>query len=156
MTLLLFYNNIFTRHTLPLQDIAGIKVTTRPTLPTPSEPSDEDTQAVLQASPILYQLQYLEVGEGSGAVRVIREVASKWEQVADCLRFSPGVIAGVRENNPRDCDKACRRILELWLNGDRETRQPVTWNTLLQTLRETDPAFEPLADQLKYALLHPK
>ncbi len=108
--------------------------------------------------PILHELRYLEYQDDSGrsGVRVIEGLSSRWEALADCLKFRSGVIGGIKKNNPCDCDAACREILNLWLRGDRETRQPVTWDTLIQTIREIDSKFDSLADKLTRALLRSK
>ena len=80
-------------------------------------------------------------------------MASKWEALGDSLRFSPAVIARVSIDNPVDSERACREILDLWLSGDPETRQPVSWRVLIQAIRETDPNFEPFAANLTRVLL---
>ena len=114
----------------------------------------EDSQGVLQEKPEMHQLLYLE-GEGdTPAVRVITEVKSKWEKLAHSLKFNAGIIAGVEVDKRGDCERACMEIFTRWLKGDPDTRQPVTWNTLIQTLRATDSSFEPLIRQLIYTLLH--
>ena len=90
----------------------------------------------------------------TGAVRVIEAVAPKWRELADCLGLNPSKIAVVGADYPLDCEGACRMILELWLRGDRGTREPVSWSTLIQALRETSPTFEPLANELTDILVH--
>ncbi len=92
--------------------------------------------AILQRRPENHELHYLEYEGGSGrvVVRVTEELSSCWEKLADCLRFHSGVVGGVQEDEHHSCEAACCSILILWLQGDPDTRKPVTWATLIQAI----------------------
>ncbi len=115
-----------------------------------------EVHAILQRRPENHELHYLDYEGDSGpvVVRVIEELSSCWEKLADCLRFRPGVIGGVKLDDPHSCNTVCCRILILWLQGGADTRQPVTWATLVQAIREVGSNFDSFADRLTCALLH--
>ena len=96
----------------------------------------------------MYELQSLQGQEGT-SVQVINEAAAKWEELAYGLHFEPHDVDNVKESiQPFDVTKACRKILQLWLEG--RSRQPVEWNTLLLAL--VDAGQDNLASKLRTVL----
>jgi len=87
--------------------------------------------------PEVYQLRRLKGKEGR-TVKVIEGVAAEWEQLAYTLQFSPAVVRTVRRDTTLDCAAACEEVLYRWVNGAEGTRQPVSWATLIECLRDCD------------------
>ena len=82
--------------------------------------------------PELHQLDLLE-GNGN-TVRVIDEVAAKWEKLAMRLYFKSHDMDRIRRDHHQDSTAACQTMFSEWLNG--KGRGPISWNTLIQALRE--------------------
>ena len=97
----------------------------------------------LAKKPTFHQLLWLR-GREEKTVKVVEEVAAKWELLAYALHFSPAIVETIRRDKLHECVPACQEILHRWLNG--ETRQPVSWQTLINSLRDCD--FNTLADDL--------
>ncbi len=119
-------------------------------------PVGEEAKAALQKAPELHQLQYMEVKDSSGtsAIQVIDEVAHQWEKVALSLHFKEYTIQSISKNHPKDCETACLDMFTKWLLGNPNTRQPITWQTLIESIGETN---SQLAHELMDAVLtqHP-
>lgn len=84
-------------------------------------------------------------------VKIIEQVASQWEELAYVLQFSSAVVKTIECDNPKDCIAACTELLHWWLRGAEGTRQPVSWATLVECLRDCD--FIVLARDLENAIL---
>ena len=67
---------------------------------------------------------------------MIEGVAALWEHLAIALGFESNVIEIVRRDMFHQSEDACREILRRWLEGQRGTRQPVNWATLVNSLLE--------------------
>jgi len=63
---------------------------------------------------------------------VVENVCADWEKLALALQFHGGVIRAVERNQHFQVEAACRAILQRWLDG--ESKQPVTWKTLVECL----------------------
>ena len=74
-------------------------------------------------------------GKDGNTIRVIKTDASKWDEVAYSLHFKRQVVNTISRDDPQD-ESACEEVLDRWLSGDLTTRQPVTWATLIQSLRD--------------------
>lgn len=74
------------------------------------------------------------VGMSGRTVRVVEEISCNWEKLALVLQFRDGVIREVEQDQHFQVEAACRTILQRWLDG--ESRQPVTWETLIKCLEE--------------------
>ena len=96
----------------------------------------------------MYQLQRLE-GKGGKVVRVIERVAGNWEKLAYALEFSSDVVKTIRRDCHYECEQACQEVLHRWISG--AARQPVSWWTLVESLRREND-FGKLADDLEEAL----
>ena len=66
---------------------------------------------------------------------MIEGVATHWEDLAKALHLETSVIEHVRDMFHQTED-ACREVLRRWLEGQGETRQPVNWATLIDSLLE--------------------
>ncbi len=109
----------------------------------------EEKRALLQETPRLQQLQYLnpEGLPSQRGVRVIEEVSYNWQSLALSLRFKDHVIRIIAANHPNDCEAACRDMFGRWLQGRKDIERPVTWETLIRSLYETG-TFEALGNKL--------
>ena len=96
--------------------------------------------------PELYQLQRLE-SRGGRPIEVIEKVAAHWERLALALHFEGHVLEIVKRDE-MTVEGSCRSILYRWLNG--EARTPVSWDTLITSLKEIK--FRVLAEDLELAL----
>ena len=62
---------------------------------------------------------------------VVTEVAAHWQRVALTLGMDIGVSKAVLQNNPTDCERACRDMLDRWLREERNTgEEKRAWSTL--------------------------
>ena len=84
-------------------------------------------------------------------MKVIEEVASQWEGLAYMLQFSSTIVKTIERDSAKDCIAACTEVLHQWVGGAEGTRQPVSWATLIECLRDCD--FTVLASDLESALL---
>ena len=99
--------------------------------------------------PKFSQLIRLNDKEGR-TVKLIEGVAAKWEQLAYTLQFSSAVVRTVQRDTNQDCTAACEEVLYRWVSGAEGTRQPVSWATLIECLRDCD--FRVLASDLEKVL----
>ena len=82
--------------------------------------------------PKLHQLDFL---EGNGrTVRVIKKVATTWEEVALSLHFEASDVSRIERDNHQQSVQASRVVFSEWLEG--RGRQPTTWGTLIKALKE--------------------
>ena len=95
----------------------------------------------------MWQLQRF-VGVSGKPVRVVEEVCADWEKLALALQFRGGVIRAVERSQHFQVEAACLTILQRWLDG--EGRQPVTWETLMESLEDIE--YGTLASDLRREL----
>ena len=88
----------------------------------------------LEKMPKLHQLKRL--CSGNIVVNVIREVAPFWENFSLSLEMDKSMILIWRKAHAGQVEEATRVLLSHWLSGNG--RQPISWTTLIQALRETD------------------
>lgn len=75
--------------------------------------------------------------EGGGKkLRVIEQIAAKWERVATRLYFESHDISRIKKDNPLQSVESCQTVLIEWLNG--KGRKPVSWGTFVNALNEAD------------------
>ncbi len=91
--------------------------------------------------PQLHQLECLKVG--GRQLRVVQEVAAKWEELAVHLEFSGSVIKIIKADH-RYCEASCREMFHRWLAGE------VTWKGLAEALRDMERGN--LAEHVEQAL----
>ena len=100
--------------------------------------------------PTLRELMCLKTDSpNSKTVRCVKKSESRWDDLAIFLGLEEE-IGSIQSNFPGDVRWACRKTLQLWLEG--QGRRPVTWRTLLDALEDAD--ITPLADDLREALEH--
>ena len=95
----------------------------------------------------MWQLQRF-VGVSGRPVGVVEKVCADWEKLVLALQFRDGVIRAVQQSQHFQVEAACRTILQRWLDG--EARQPVTWETLMESLE--DIGHDTLASDLRREL----
>ena len=83
----------------------------------------------------MVQLEKLKTHDGR-VIKIVTEVAGNWEQMARRLGFKEPEVKIIHKNHPNDVESACTDMFERWLAG--EHRQPVTWQTVVDCLRELD------------------
>ena len=106
-----------------------------------------DIEDVLHYQPQEHQLDLI---EGNGReVRVIKKVASRWEDVATRLHFDLDEIKCIKKDNHYITNPSCCEMFNLWLKGNG--RRPADWETLIKALREAE--FSELAEDVQTILL---
>ena len=97
-------------------------------------------------------MKHLQVlkGRGGRKVRVIDSVASEWEELAIALGFEKCDTDSFNRDYSQNAKGACRTVLRMWLNGESDLDQPITWTTLIQCL--IDAGFASVAEDLEEIL----
>ena len=97
----------------------------------------------MHCRPQEHQLDLVE--ENGKEVRVIKAIASRWQDVATRLHFDLNDIKCIKRDNHHESKPSCHEMLSLWLNG--KGRQPADWETLIKALKEAE--FSELAKELQ-------
>ena len=84
------------------------------------------------SAPKLHELQLLKLPNGT-ELRILREVAPEWDEVAVALGFDGARIKTIKMGAHYQPKDACREMFTKWLDGGRDL-QPPTWNVLIQSL----------------------
>ena len=87
----------------------------------------------LNAIPKLHQLHLLE--RYGKRVKVIDMVAAEWDSVALRLHFESYDISRIERDHPQQCIRASITVFTEWIKG--KGRQPSSWHTLIEALKET-------------------
>ena len=76
------------------------------------------------------------------------EIAAKWKRFGLCLKFSTSSLNNIESTCHHDVEACVNRLLTLWLEGHVQdvSQAPITWETLLEALR--DSRLGQLADKL--------
>ena len=90
----------------------------------------------LGACPKLHELDLMEVR--GKQVRVIKDGGSKWETIAMRLHFEGGMITQIFNESQNYMQRACRITFTKWLEGMSGLREPKTWGTVIEVLKEAD------------------
>ena len=89
-------------------------------------------------------LQLLQTLKRQGkVVKIITESAFRWEELAIAMGLQHHDIAKIKLDT-KGADKACLTVFTLWLEG--KTPKPVSWEQLLECLRDAD--LSTLADEI--------
>ena len=88
---------------------------------------------VLDEMPELHQLQDLR--RDSVVVNIIRAIAPSWEKFALYLMMDRNMI-DIWKRDAYQVEDAAMKLFGHWLDGNG--RQPISWKTLIQALREND------------------
>ena len=67
-------------------------------------------------------------------MKVIEQVASKWEEVATRLHFKYYNISGIERDYPCNCKSACHQMFSELLSG--KGRKLTNWATIIKVLKE--------------------
>ena len=89
----------------------------------------------LDECPDVPQLEQLRTHDGR-VIKIVTEVAGRWEQMARRLDLKEPEVIIIRRNHPNDVESACTDMFGRWLAGKH--RQPVTWQTVIDCLKEID------------------
>lgn len=93
--------------------------------------------STLADRPKFQQLHYLKSSDGT-IIRVVEQAAQEWERLSYALDFPRSTVNVVSRDNPQNAVGACGEILGKWLDGVEGTRQPISWNSLIDALKECD------------------
>ena len=96
--------------------------------------------------PTLQELQTLQ--HNTKQINVIESIAANWEWVAVALSIKPERIDIIRSDSPHDVEKACRRMLQWWLDSEKDK---ATWHRLISAIDSKD-RLHVFADNLQKAL----
>jgi hypothetical protein len=83
-------------------------------------------------APKLRELQLLKLPNGT-ELRIMKEVAPEWDEVAVALGFDGARIKTIKMGAHYQPREACLEMFTEWLDGGRDL-QPPTWNVLVQSL----------------------
>ena len=84
-------------------------------------------------APTLRELQLLKLPNGI-ELRIMKEVAPEWDEVAVALGFDGARIKTIKMGAHYQPKEACPEMFIEWLDGGRDL-QPPTWDILIQSLR---------------------
>ena len=87
-------------------------------------------------------------------MRVVEEVSAKWKDIAIALRFDNHGLKNLENDVQHVSECACREMFIKWLDKREDLRRPVTWATLIQSLK--DAQLVTTAEKLKYVCLNRK
>ena len=83
-------------------------------------------------------------------IQIISSSAARWERIALRLYFRGNTIAAIRRDTHFQVEDACRTVFNMWLGGKEGWREPITWATVVDVLKEVDLGV--LSDELKSIL----
>ena len=81
-------------------------------------------------------------------INIIESIASEWESVAIALSIKMNRIHIIRHDS-RGVEEACRRMLEWWLDSERDR---ATWRRLIRAIEDSRSDFFVLARDIEKAL----
>ena len=81
---------------------------------------------------------------------IIKEIASKWEQIGIFLGFDDSELRNITRNYGT-VEERCQELMRRWLQGVVDTRSP-TWETLVEAIKKAQ--YGQLAHQLRQVLFH--
>ena len=79
---------------------------------------------------------------------IIKEIASKWEQIGIFLGFDDSELRNITRNYGT-VEERCQELMRRWLQGVVDTRSP-TWETLVEAIGKAQ--YGQLAHQLRQVL----
>ena len=69
-------------------------------------------------------------------IYIIDEIAAKWRRVGLSLNFSTSDLDNIESSCQGKVEECSERLLTQWLDGNISTQLPITWETLLDALRD--------------------
>lgn len=91
------------------------------------------------AKPALNTLSCYKYKDIEGRVQriyIIDEIAAKWRRVGLSLNFSASDLDNIESSCQGKVEECSERLLIQWLDGNISTQLPITWETLLDALRD--------------------
>ena len=86
------------------------------------------------SAPKLSQLMDLKLKVGGNRLKVIQSVAADWKLLGLALEFDYAMLMVIERSNLHLVEDSCLDLLHRWLSG--EACQPITWERLIEALRE--------------------
>ena len=71
-------------------------------------------------------------------VSIINNAAYRWEILATRLNLEGNDIKRIDRDTHLQSVNACRNVLIEWLGGKDRVRKPITWETLIEALKEAN------------------
>ena len=71
-------------------------------------------------------------------IRIFSSSAARWEKIATRLYFDGNTIQSIKKSSFYQTTDACKAIFNEWLNGREGLREPRTWATVVEILKEAD------------------
>ena len=71
-------------------------------------------------------------------IRIISSSAARWERIATRLYFDGDATAAIGRDAHYKVADACRTVFNVWLGGKEGLREPKTWATIVDVLKEAD------------------
>ena len=102
---------------------------------------------LIAAKPKMPQLRSLEDKQGTD-LNIIDYVQASWSELSDFLELPSNTVRNLQRLDPED---ACRRVFELWLDGEGEQGEPTNWYTIISVLRKMK--LKTFAEQVRQALV---
>ena len=90
----------------------------------------------------MLDLQMMEDAHG-GMIRIIDEIAWRWDQVAIALEVDQFYINILTRDYPQNSQQACYKMLHYW----RENASQVSWGFLVDALRRAE--YNALAERIE-------
>jgi hypothetical protein len=100
-------------------------------------------------APRLSELQLLKLPNGT-ELRIMKEVAPEWDDVAVALGFDGARIKAIKMDAHFEQREACLEMFTEWLAGGHDL-QPPTWDALIQSL--TAVGLTEIADLLSHTII---
>ena len=96
----------------------------------------------LNDRPKLHELDLIE--DKCQKVKLIEQLAAKWEKLATRLHFEHHHIQKIKHDNPHSSEDCCRTVFMEWLDG--RGRQPISWKVIIVAVSEA--GFSSVAEDL--------
>ena len=71
-------------------------------------------------------------------IRIISSTAGKWKTIATRFYFDGNMIDIVERDAHFRVEESCRRVFNMWLGGREGLREPKTWATVVDVLKEAN------------------
>jgi len=71
-------------------------------------------------------------------LRLIKTMASKWEDVGSLLDLREETLEIIKEDRHGNCYKCCRQVMKTWLDDCNSADYPVKWESILKLLHDLE------------------
>ena len=96
--------------------------------------------------------KYIDAQGEMQRIFITDEIAAKWKRFGGALKIPDADLANIESTYGTDVEKCSNELLARWLSYSSDPKQPTTWRTLLEALR--DVRMGQLADTLT-AIIEP-